>query len=245
MRKQWNGTRLLLRRRDRVDRRGAGACVGVEHARLPQQRPRRPGARVLRLLSSLAVLGLGAGLAVAAAGGVPGPAEKSAALGRLASVATTDSNTAPAPARPSHRDAIPARMLGPDVPVPVSPALLRARNGWLVSDGREAGGRLRGRRGLRPGARKGRDRPPGPGRRQADGPRPSTPGRPEPSRSRRLRWRRTSAQTAHLRLRTAGGRRSRSSSATGSLTSSLRSPATVTAPPQSRSSDSTSHPIRR
>jgi sarcosine oxidase gamma subunit len=27
-------------------------------------------------------------------------------------------------------------MLGPDVPVPVSPSLLRVRNGWLVSDGR-------------------------------------------------------------------------------------------------------------
>ena len=90
---------------------------------------------MLRLLSALAVLGLGAGLAVAAAGGVPGPAEKSAALGRLASVATTDSNTAPAPVPRFAVDAIPARMLGPDAPVPVSPALLRARNGWLVSDG--------------------------------------------------------------------------------------------------------------
>jgi hypothetical protein len=52
---------------------------------------------VLRLLSALAVLGLGAGLAVAAAGGVPGLAEKAGALARLASVATTDANTAPAP----------------------------------------------------------------------------------------------------------------------------------------------------
>jgi hypothetical protein len=31
---------------------------------------------------------------------------------------------------------IPARMLGPGVPVPISPALLRVRNAWLVSDGR-------------------------------------------------------------------------------------------------------------
>jgi hypothetical protein len=90
---------------------------------------------VLRLLSSLAVLALGAGLAVTAAGGVPVPAEKSPGLGRLASVATTDSNTAPAPVPRFAPDAIPARMLGPDVPVPVSPVLLRARNGWLVSDG--------------------------------------------------------------------------------------------------------------
>jgi hypothetical protein len=90
---------------------------------------------VLRLLSSLAVLALGAGLAVAAAGG-GGPGEKSSALARLASVATTDSNTAPAPVPRFAAHAIPARLLGPDVPVPVSPALLRARNGWLVSDGR-------------------------------------------------------------------------------------------------------------
>jgi hypothetical protein len=27
-------------------------------------------------------------------------------------------------------------MLGPAVPVPISPSLLRVRNGWLVSDGR-------------------------------------------------------------------------------------------------------------
>jgi hypothetical protein len=31
---------------------------------------------------------------------------------------------------------ISARMLGPDVPVPISPSLLRVRNGWLVNDGR-------------------------------------------------------------------------------------------------------------
>jgi len=91
---------------------------------------------VLRLLSGLAVLGLGAGLAVAAAGGVPGPAEKSAALARLASVATTDSNTAPAPVPRFAAHAIPARILGPDAPVPVSPSLLRAGNGWLMSDGK-------------------------------------------------------------------------------------------------------------
>ena len=31
---------------------------------------------------------------------------------------------------------IPARMLGSEVPVPISPSVLRVRNGWLVSDGR-------------------------------------------------------------------------------------------------------------
>jgi len=41
----------------------------------------------------------------------------------------------PVPPHPASRP-IPARMLGPDVPVPMSPALLRVRNAWLVSDGR-------------------------------------------------------------------------------------------------------------
>lgn len=91
---------------------------------------------MLRLLSGLAVLGLGSGLAVAAAGGVPGMGEKSAALARLASVATTDSSTAPAPVPRFSAHPISARILGPDVPVPVSPSLLRASNGWLVSDGK-------------------------------------------------------------------------------------------------------------
>lgn len=91
---------------------------------------------MLRLLSSLAVLALGAGVAVAAARGVPRPRRgKSAALARLASVATTDSNTAPAPAPRFAAHPIPARLLGPAAPVPISPALLRPRNGWLVSDG--------------------------------------------------------------------------------------------------------------
>jgi hypothetical protein len=33
-------------------------------------------------------------------------------------------------------DRIPAHILGPDVPPPLSPALIRVVNGWLVSDGR-------------------------------------------------------------------------------------------------------------
>jgi hypothetical protein len=91
---------------------------------------------VFRLLSALSVLGLGAGLAVAAAGGVPGLSGKPAALARLGRVATTDSNTAAAPVPHFAAHAIPARILDPDVPVPVSPSLLRPRNGWLVGDGK-------------------------------------------------------------------------------------------------------------
>ena len=91
------------------------------------------------------VLGAGCGLAVAAVGGVsipqlginvPVPADKAAALDRLASVGTTDSSSTPAPAPRTESRAIPAQMLGPDVPVPVAPSVLRPRDGWLVSDGR-------------------------------------------------------------------------------------------------------------
>ena len=100
---------------------------------------------MLRLLSGRAVaaalVGLSAGagggfaLADAIGGSVPGPAAKAAALERLASVATTDSNTAPAPAPDTAPRPIPAQMLGDDVPVPIAPSVLRVRNGWLVSDG--------------------------------------------------------------------------------------------------------------
>ena len=89
---------------------------------------------VAAALAGLAVGG-GGGFAVAHAVGVV-PAEKAAALERLASVATTDSNTEPAPAPALDPRPIPARMLGTDVPVPVSPSVLQARNGWLVSDGK-------------------------------------------------------------------------------------------------------------
>jgi hypothetical protein len=91
---------------------------------------------VLRLLISAAcILAVGAGVAVAASL-LSAPQEKSAALQRLLSVATTDSSTDPADPPDSAPNPIPARMLGSDLPVPVSPSLLRVRNGWLVSDGR-------------------------------------------------------------------------------------------------------------
>lgn len=100
---------------------------------------------MLRLLSARIVAatlagvaaGAGGGLALADAvgGSVPGPAEKTAALNRLGSVATTDSNTAPVPAPDSAPQPIPGQMLSTDVPVPVAPSVLRERNAWLVSDG--------------------------------------------------------------------------------------------------------------
>jgi hypothetical protein len=98
---------------------------------------------VFRLLSvrvGAAVLAAGAGggfaLANALGGPVPGSAAKAAVLGRLASVATTDSNTAPAPAPEFAPQPIPGRMLGRDAPVPIAPSIVRVRNGWLVSDGK-------------------------------------------------------------------------------------------------------------
>jgi hypothetical protein len=89
---------------------------------------------VFRLLTAVCVLVAGGGIAVAAI--VPAPQEKVAALQRLVSVATTDSNTEPAIPPDSVPQPIPGRMLGSDVPVPIPPSVLRVRNGWIVSDGR-------------------------------------------------------------------------------------------------------------
>jgi hypothetical protein len=95
---------------------------------------------VLRLLTALCLLAAGGGFAAAASGvaipGVSAPPEKAAALDRLGSVATTDSNTEQAAAPDSAPQPIPARMLGSEAPVPIPPSVLRVRNGWLVSDGR-------------------------------------------------------------------------------------------------------------
>jgi hypothetical protein len=90
---------------------------------------------VFRLLIAVCVLAAGGGIAAAAV--VPAPQEKAAALQRHISVASTDSSTEPAAPPDSVPQPIPARMLGSEVPVPIPPAVLRVRNGWLVSDGRK------------------------------------------------------------------------------------------------------------
>jgi len=92
----------------------------------------------LRLAAAVvAGLTVGAGGGFAVAGAVRDePPEKAAALERLGSVATTDSSTEPAPTPAVEQQPIPARMLGSEVPVPIAPSILRARNGWLVSDGK-------------------------------------------------------------------------------------------------------------
>jgi hypothetical protein len=200
---------------------------------------------VLRLLSSLAVLGLGAGLAVAAAGGVPASPEKSAALGRLASVATTDSNTAAASVPRFAPDAIPARMLGPDVPVPVSPALLRARNGWLVSDGERLVAVYAGAAGSDPAL--GRvvivRQDLVAGKQTVEtvdaGPTGALTIAQAPLGQ-------TSAQPGDIRLRTAGGRPLLLELGNGESHTVLTDRGYVDHHPRSpRSSDSTSHPTRR
>jgi hypothetical protein len=90
------------------------------------------------IAATLAALGLGVagGLAVARAVGVPLSPAKARGLERLGSVATTDSNTEPSTGPSFEPQPIPARMLGPEVPVPIAPSVLRPRNGWLVSDGK-------------------------------------------------------------------------------------------------------------
>jgi hypothetical protein len=107
--------------------------------------PRIGGRKLVAAALGAFALGAGCGLAVAAVGGVsipqlginvPVPPEKAAALDRLASVGTTDSNGEPSPAPSVEPHAIPAQMLGPDVPVPVAPSLLRPKTGWLVSNGK-------------------------------------------------------------------------------------------------------------
>ena len=53
-----------------------------------------------------------------------------ATAGSLGGIALAGSKDAPVPADP-----IPARMLGADVPVPISPTLLQTTNGWVAGDG--------------------------------------------------------------------------------------------------------------
>lgn len=97
---------------------------------------------MFRLLSPRVVAATLVGLAAGASGGfalagsISRSGDKTAALSRLASVATTDSNATPAPAPTSAPQPIPGRILDSDAPVPIAPSILRVDNGWLVSDGK-------------------------------------------------------------------------------------------------------------
>jgi hypothetical protein len=65
----------------------------------------------------------------------PVPAEKLAAVQRFLATKTTDANAQPAPVPAFTPDRIPPHILGPNVPVPISPSIVQTTNGWLVSDG--------------------------------------------------------------------------------------------------------------
>jgi hypothetical protein len=66
--------------------------------------------------------------------GVTVPEEKVAAIQHSLPRQGAES-TEQAPAPTGSPDRIPAKLLGPEVPVPISPSILRTTNGWLVSDG--------------------------------------------------------------------------------------------------------------
>jgi hypothetical protein len=102
--------------------------------------------RVALLAGGLAVAGAGAGVSLALAGSPGGryvqqlratvPAAKIAQV-EHAQPGTAPESTVPAPVPAATIAAIPAALVpGGSAPVPVSPALVRVRNGWLVSDGR-------------------------------------------------------------------------------------------------------------
>lgn len=93
---------------------------------------------MLRLLTVAAcALVVGGGFAIPRLGFAtsarPG---KAAAVQRLGSVSTTDSNPEPVVPPDAAVRPISARMLGPASPIPIPPSVLRVRNGWLMSDGR-------------------------------------------------------------------------------------------------------------
>ena len=99
----------------------------------------RVGRLLVALLTCLAFAFAG-GLAFAGGSGVyipelgvTVPAEKADAVRHSLPRGPESPGGASAPVgRP---DRIPAKLLGPDVPVPISPSLLQTTNGWLVSDG--------------------------------------------------------------------------------------------------------------
>jgi hypothetical protein len=120
VRKWWNGTQGGYAFSGVTATTGAGLTPSDAWNTLGSLNsgPGRPGARVLRLLTCVAgvgVLAAGAGFAVAAR--------------------TTESDIGPATPPSWVSNPIPARVLESDAPVPVSPSILRVQNGWLVSDG--------------------------------------------------------------------------------------------------------------
>lgn len=105
-----------------------------------------PRRRLALFAGVLALAGAGAGVALAVAGSSGGryvqalrvsvPAAKVAPV-EHAQPRTAPESTVPAPLPAATIAAIPAALMpGGSAPVPLSPALVRVRNGWIVSDGR-------------------------------------------------------------------------------------------------------------
>jgi hypothetical protein len=102
-----------------------------------------------KLLPALVVIGVAGALSGLAAAGsssvsVPQvgsnvviPAEKATAMANRMPSAATDASTpaGTASAPPFAPEPIPAKILGPDVPVPVSASIINVANAWLVSNG--------------------------------------------------------------------------------------------------------------
>jgi hypothetical protein len=109
----------------------------------------RTHSRKAKLLTALTVLGLAgvvSGLATAGSSNVSiprlgsdvtVPADKAAAMADRMPSAPSDATASagPAAATAFTPDPIPAKILGSDVPVPVSSSIIAETNGWLVSDG--------------------------------------------------------------------------------------------------------------
>jgi hypothetical protein len=123
-------------------------------------RCRKRTARIVFASVTIAAFACLSGLAFAGGGGSNGnktfvpqlgitvPSDKAVALqhtlsvsggsvGPINSVVLRDPSLGGAPVKGSVAtlDPIPATIVGPDVPVPISPAILQATNGWIVSDG--------------------------------------------------------------------------------------------------------------
>jgi len=106
-----------------------------------QLMPKNRAGRILVGLVAILALASLSGLALAGGGdvyipelGIPVPAEKADAVRHSIPRAGAESSER-APVPTDQPDRIPAKLLGADVPVPISPTILRTTNGWLVSDG--------------------------------------------------------------------------------------------------------------